>query len=91
LEPKTHGQTVVEHFLEKGAIAEFQKLWRQQFLDNFSPKYLGPHWNVDYNHLDYIWVKDDRDKAEQELLKAAQESALQSQAGIQHETRPCTP
>ena len=28
-------------------------------MEVMSPKHMGDYWHVDYDHLDYLWVKTD--------------------------------
>lgn len=56
-EPHEHGLMVVEYFSENSTIQEFQQLWRTRFVELMKPKHLGDYWHIDYNHLDYLWVK----------------------------------
>ncbi|XP_067936179.1 exonuclease 3'-5' domain-containing protein 2-like [Watersipora subatra] len=59
--PQDHGRIVVQYFMDNSSVQEFQRLWRVRFLEVMSPKHLGEYWHVDYNHLDYLWVKTDRE------------------------------
>ena len=59
-----HGRLVVEYYMEKSSIQTFQKLWRQRFLDIMKPEHLGDYWSVDYDHMDFLWVKPDSQATE---------------------------
>ena len=58
-EGQEHGVKVVEYYQQNSTIQEFQKLWRARFVEVMSPKHMGDYWHVDYDHLDYLWVKTD--------------------------------
>ncbi|KAG8179524.1 hypothetical protein JTE90_025753 [Oedothorax gibbosus] len=45
-----HGQRVYEYFCENGGLFEFEKMWRQHFLDIMKPQYLPDMWSVEHNH-----------------------------------------
>ena len=44
----SHGQEVVKKIREEGKLLEFEKMWRQHFLDTMRPRYLPPLWSVDH-------------------------------------------
>lgn len=46
----SHGQEVVKKVREAGKLLEFEKTWRQHFLDTMRPQYLPPLWSVDHRH-----------------------------------------
>lgn len=46
----SHGQEVVKKVREEGKLLEFEKTWRQHFLDTMHPQYLPPLWSVDHRH-----------------------------------------
>ena len=46
----SHGQEVVKKVREEGKLLEFEKKWRQHFLDTMRPRYLPPLWSVDHRH-----------------------------------------
>ncbi|KAJ7370831.1 Exonuclease 3'-5' domain-containing protein 2 [Desmophyllum pertusum] len=46
----SHGQEVVKKLREEGKLLEFEKIWRQHFLDTMRPQYLPPLWSVDHRH-----------------------------------------
>ena len=46
----SHGQEVVKKVREEGKLLEFEKTWRQHFLDTMRPQYLPPLWSVDHRH-----------------------------------------
>ena len=46
----SHGQEVVKKVREEGRLLEFEKTWRQHFLDTMRPQYLPPLWSVDHRH-----------------------------------------
>ena len=46
----SHGQEVVRKVREEGKLLEFEKTWRQHFLDTMHPQYLPPLWSVDHRH-----------------------------------------
>lgn len=62
--PADHGYKVVQYYQSHSSIQEFQKVWRQQFLDTMQPKYMGEYWQVDYNHMDYLWVRQPDEEGE---------------------------
>jgi len=39
---------VVEHM--EGGLVEFERLWRQHFLDTMQPKHMPAFWSVDHSH-----------------------------------------
>ncbi|XP_015926356.1 exonuclease 3'-5' domain-containing protein 2 [Parasteatoda tepidariorum] len=45
-----HGQKVYEYFCKNGGLMEFERMWRQHFLDTMQPKYLPSMWSIDHNH-----------------------------------------
>lgn len=46
----SHGQEVVKKVREEGKLLEFEKTWRQHFLDTMRPQHLPPLWSVDHRH-----------------------------------------
>lgn len=46
----SHGQEVVKKVREEGKLLEFEKTWRQHFLDTMCPRHLPPLWSVDHRH-----------------------------------------
>merc|ERR550539_2339247 len=48
----SHGQKVVEHFIEKEGgdqgVVMFERMWRQHFLDTMKPEFLPPMWSVQH-------------------------------------------
>ncbi|KAL9959867.1 hypothetical protein ACROYT_G033231 [Oculina patagonica] len=46
----SHGQEVVKKVRKAGKLLEFEKTWRQHFLDTMRPQYLPPLWSVDHRH-----------------------------------------
>lgn len=46
----SHGQEVVKKIREEGKLLEFEKMWRQHFLDTMRPRHLPPLWSVDHRH-----------------------------------------
>lgn len=46
----SHGQEVVKMVCEEGKLLEFEKTWRQHFLDTMDPQHLPPLWSVDHRH-----------------------------------------
>ena len=46
----SHGQKVVREIREEGKLLEFEKMWRQHFLDTMRPRHLPPLWSVDHRH-----------------------------------------
>ena len=49
---KSHGEEVVKKVFAEGKLLEFEKAWRQHFLDTMNPRYLPPFWSVDHRHGD---------------------------------------
>ena len=48
----SHAEMVVAALLREGGndnLFEFQKRWRQYFLDTMNPKFLPECWSVDHN------------------------------------------
>lgn len=45
-----HGLKVYQYFCKNGGLINFEKLWRQHFLDTMKPKYLPNMWSVEHNH-----------------------------------------
>ena len=45
----SHGEMVVRGVGESEGIVEFQRRWRQHFLDTMKPAYLPKLWSVDHN------------------------------------------
>lgn len=49
-----HGEKVVRYVMEHGTgLLEFQKRWRQHFLETMEPRFLPPLWSVD--HIQESW------------------------------------
>lgn len=49
-----HGEKVVRYVMEHGTgLLEFQKRWRQHFLETMEPHFLPPLWSVD--HIQESW------------------------------------
>ena len=46
----SHGFEVVERVRSEGKLWEFEKMWRQHFVDKMKPKFLPPLWSVDHQH-----------------------------------------
>ena len=46
----SHGQEVVKRVCLEGKLLEFEKTWRQHFLDTMQPQHLPPLWSVDHRH-----------------------------------------
>lgn len=46
----SHGQKVYEYFCEHGGLMQFEKMWRQHFLDTMNPQFLPDMWSVEHNH-----------------------------------------
>ena len=44
---KSHGRTVFEQVYRQGKLLEFEKMWREHFVDKMQPKFLPPSWSVD--------------------------------------------
>lgn len=47
----SHGYLVVKHMLQSAQLQNFEKLWRQRFVDTMKPKFLHDLWRIDYDHL----------------------------------------
>ncbi|XP_062566584.1 exonuclease 3'-5' domain-containing protein 2-like isoform X1 [Saccostrea cucullata] len=45
-----HGKAVLRHVRRNGGIYNFEKRWRQHFVDTMKPSYLPPKWSVDHRH-----------------------------------------
>ena len=45
-----HGLKVIEYVTAHEGLLEFEKTWRQHFLDSMKPKYLYQGWSVDHSH-----------------------------------------
>ncbi|XP_054715998.1 exonuclease 3'-5' domain-containing protein 2-like [Uloborus diversus] len=45
-----HGLKVYQYFCKNGGLLEFEKMWRQHFLDTMQPKFLPYMWSVEHNH-----------------------------------------
>ncbi|CAH1783562.1 unnamed protein product [Owenia fusiformis] len=45
-----HGKKVVKAKMEHGGLMQFEKLWRQHFLDCMRPQFLPKLWSVEHNH-----------------------------------------
>ena len=50
-EEPSHGYLVVEYMKQRGPLQDFEKLWRQRFVDSMKPRKLHELWRVDYDHL----------------------------------------
>lgn len=48
----THGEMVVSQLLSTQDIVEFERKWRQHFIDKMDCQYLPEGWSVDYKHRD---------------------------------------
>ena len=46
----SHGQEVVRKVREEGKLLEFEKMWREHFIDSMRPQYLPSLWSVDHRH-----------------------------------------
>ena len=44
-----HAEIVVKSLVEKDQVFEFQRRWRQHFLDTMKPRFLPDLWCVDHN------------------------------------------
>lgn len=44
-----HAKIVVKALLDKDLVFEFQRRWRQHFLDTMKPRFLPDLWCVDHN------------------------------------------
>jgi hypothetical protein len=45
-----HGKLVIRHVKKHEGLYEFQKRWRQHFLNTMKPQYLPTNWSVDHKH-----------------------------------------
>lgn len=45
-----HGKGVIRHVRKNEGIYNFERRWRQHFLDTMKPKYLPSKWSVDHKH-----------------------------------------
>ncbi|XP_013397750.1 exonuclease 3'-5' domain-containing protein 2 [Lingula anatina] len=45
-----HGLQVVQYMIQNSSLVQFERQWRQHFLDCMKPKYLPTYWSVDHNH-----------------------------------------
>lgn len=45
-----HGLKVYQYFCINGGLIQFEKMWRQHFLDTMKPKFLPNMWSVEHNH-----------------------------------------
>nr|XP_022336092.1 exonuclease 3'-5' domain-containing protein 2-like [Crassostrea virginica] len=45
-----HGKGVIRHVRKHEGIYNFERRWRQHFVDTVKPKYLPPKWSVDHKH-----------------------------------------
>lgn len=45
-----HGEKVVQEIMEEEGLLEFEKVWRQHFLDTMQPRYLPDLWSVNHSH-----------------------------------------
>ena len=45
-----HGKGVIRHVRKHEGIYNFERRWRQHFVDTMKPKYLPPKWSVDHKH-----------------------------------------
>lgn len=46
----SHGLKVYQYFCENGGLIQFEKMWRQHFLDTMQPQFLPAMWSVEHNH-----------------------------------------
>ena len=46
----SHGFEVVKKVCAEGKLLEFEKMWREHFVDTMQPKFLPPLWSVDHRH-----------------------------------------
>ena len=49
-----HGLKVVQHVMENEGLLEFERVWRQHFLDTMKPAFLPSLWSVDHSHEELI-------------------------------------
>jgi len=58
---KSHGYLLVAEVLKRGPkeLHQFQRMWRQHFLDTMRPRYLSEHWSVDHIKENDIRLYDD--------------------------------
>ncbi|GFU03405.1 exonuclease 3'-5' domain-containing protein 2 [Nephila pilipes] len=45
-----HGLKVYQYFCENDGLIQFEKMWRQHFLDSMQPQFLPVMWSVEHNH-----------------------------------------
>ncbi|XP_048757461.2 exonuclease 3'-5' domain-containing protein 2-like isoform X2 [Ostrea edulis] len=45
-----HGKGVIRYVRRHGGIYNFERRWRQHFVDTMKPKYLPTNWSVDHKH-----------------------------------------
>ncbi|GIX88157.1 exonuclease 3'-5' domain-containing protein 2 [Caerostris extrusa] len=46
----SHGLKVYQYFCENDGLIQFEKMWRQHFLDTMKPQFLPAMWSVEHNH-----------------------------------------
>ncbi|XP_071089719.1 exonuclease 3'-5' domain-containing protein 2-like [Haliotis cracherodii] len=44
----SHGKKVVMYYRADNKLYEFEKMWRQHFLETMQPKHMPPFWTVDF-------------------------------------------
>ena len=44
----SHGREVVQKVKEQGELLDFERMWREHFLERMKPNYLPPLWTVDH-------------------------------------------
>lgn len=49
-----HGKKVVKYMVKHGGLYEFERRWRQHFLDTMNPKFMPDLWSVEHRNEHYF-------------------------------------
>ena len=56
---QAHGQQVFLHYrAQPTGLLDFEKRWRQHFLDTMQPKYMPNSWKVDFRHTEMLSLQN---------------------------------
>ncbi|XP_033757697.1 exonuclease 3'-5' domain-containing protein 2-like isoform X2 [Pecten maximus] len=63
---KPHGKRVVTHMKKNDGLFNFEKRWRQHFLDTMKPKFMPKSWSVNHRHEHHR--DDDESDSDSEVM-----------------------
>ncbi|GAB0096872.1 Exonuclease 3'-5' domain-containing protein 2 [Sergentomyia squamirostris] len=85
---RCHGEVVVEHYKNNSGLVNFEKMWRQHFVDTMNPQFLPEYWSLTHSE-ERLEIKADRGHVHADdlivagldpgrILKSSKESSQES-------------